>query len=83
MFDDIAEFSDLPKYDEYDDDYDLDSLEQPVACCPLGNDSVQQSNEDNQLAYSSYDNEEHEESSDFFIPIVEGEFSQCYEATIF
>jgi hypothetical protein len=43
MFDDIAEFYDLPKYDEYDDDYDLDSLEQLVACSPLGNDYVQQS----------------------------------------
>jgi hypothetical protein len=32
LLDDIADVVDLPIYDEYDDDYDFDFLEQPVAC---------------------------------------------------
>jgi hypothetical protein len=32
LFDDIAGVHDFPKYDEYDDEYNNDFLEHPVAC---------------------------------------------------
>jgi hypothetical protein len=32
LLDDIADVVDLFTYDEYDDDYDVDFLEQPTAC---------------------------------------------------
>jgi hypothetical protein len=35
LLDDIVDVVDLPIYDEYDDDYEVDFLEQPTACFPL------------------------------------------------
>ena len=32
LLDDIADVVDFPIYDEYDDDYGVDFLEQPTAC---------------------------------------------------
>jgi hypothetical protein len=67
MFDYIAEFFYLPKYDEHDDDYDIDFLEHHVACSPLGNDYVQRSGENIQPTYSSYENDEEYERSIEFV----------------
>jgi len=37
LFDDIADVVDLPIYEEYDDDYDVDILGQLFACSLLEN----------------------------------------------
>ena len=54
LLDDIAEVVDFPIYDEYDDDYDVEFLEQPVACSLSENVAFQQCNERNQPTYHSY-----------------------------
>jgi hypothetical protein len=51
MVDDVSCEVDLPKYDEYDDDFDVNFLEQPATC-------FQQSKEGSQLAHVFYDREE-------------------------
>jgi len=51
MVDDIAREVDFPKYDEYDDDFDVNFLEKPAAC-------FQQSKEGSQLAHVVYDKED-------------------------
>ena len=61
LLDDIAYVVDLSLYDEYDDDYDVDFLEQLVACSLSENVHFQQCNESNQPTYHSY-KEEYEES---------------------
>jgi len=60
---DIADVVDLPIYDEYDDDYDVDFLEQPTTCSLSENVHFQQCNENNQPTYHSY-KEEYEESTE-------------------
>jgi hypothetical protein len=50
---DIADVVDLAIYDEDDDDYDVDFLEQPVACSLSENVIFQQCNENNQPTYHS------------------------------
>lgn len=71
LIDDIADVFDVPKYDEYDNDYpinyDVDFLEQPDACSLLENDPSQQFKERIQSAYNSY-TIEYEENSE----LVEG-----------
>jgi hypothetical protein len=63
LLDDIANSVDLPIYDEYDDDYDVDFLSQPVACSLSENVHFQQCNENSQPTYHSY-KEEYEESNE-------------------
>jgi hypothetical protein len=67
MFDEIANVVDLPKYDEYDDDYifyfEGDFSEQVVAFSLLGNDDFQQSEKSSQPTYFSYDSDEENEES--------------------
>jgi hypothetical protein len=63
LLDDIADVVDLPIYDEYDDGYDVDFLEQPVARSLSENVPFQQCNERNQPTYHSY-KEEYEESTE-------------------
>jgi hypothetical protein len=63
LVDDIADVVDLPKYDEYNDNYEIDFSEQPTACSPSGSVQFQQFKERSQPACFSCDNdEEHEES---------------------
>jgi hypothetical protein len=67
VFDEITDVFDLPKYDDYDDDYivdfKVDFLKQATALSLLGNDDFQQSQESNQPTYLSYDNDEENEES--------------------
>jgi hypothetical protein len=63
LLDDIADVVDLSLYDEYDDDDDVDFLEQPTACYLLKNVYFQRCNESNQPTYHSY-KEEYEESTE-------------------
>jgi hypothetical protein len=61
LLDDIRDAVDFSIYDEYDDGYDVDFLEQPVARSLSENVPFQQCNESNQPTYHSY-KEEYEES---------------------
>jgi hypothetical protein len=62
---DIADVVDLPKYDEYNDNYEVDFLEHPTECSSAGNVQFQQFKESIQPAHFSYDNyKEHEESTE-------------------
>jgi hypothetical protein len=61
LLDDIAYVVDLSLYYEYNDDYDVDFLEKPVACSLSENVPFQQCNKINQPTYHSY-KEEYEES---------------------
>ena len=54
LLDDIVDVVDLHIYDEEDDDYDVESLEQPIACSLSENVPFQQYIEGNQLTYHSY-----------------------------
>jgi len=58
LIDDIADVFDVPKYNEYDNDYavnyDVDFLEKPYACSLLENDPSQQFKESIQSVYDSY-----------------------------
>jgi len=47
MLDDNADVVDLPIYDEYDGDYDVDFLEQPIACSLSSNVPFEKCNENN------------------------------------
>jgi hypothetical protein len=47
LLDDIVDVVDFPIYDEYDDDYYVDFIEQPTACSLSENFPVQQCNERN------------------------------------
>jgi hypothetical protein len=51
MVDDVAREVDFPKYDEYDDDFNVNFLEQPIVC-------FQQSKEGSHLAHVVYDKED-------------------------
>jgi hypothetical protein len=61
LLDGIANVVDLPIYDEYDDDYDVELLEQLATCSLSENVPFHQCNESNQPTYHSY-KEEYEES---------------------
>ena len=61
LLDDIADVVDFPIYDEYDDDCDVDFLEQLVICSLSENVPFQHCNESNQPTYHSY-KQEYEES---------------------
>ena len=54
LLDDIAYVVDFPIYDEYDDGYEVDFLEQPTAHSLSENVHFQQCNESNQPTYHSY-----------------------------
>jgi hypothetical protein len=76
LLDDIADVVDLSLYDKYDDDYDVEFLEQPVACSLSENVHFQQCNESNQPTYHSYkeENEEGFESSERTLPLCFASF---------
>jgi hypothetical protein len=57
LLDDITYIVDLHIYDEYDDDYEVDFLEQPTACSLSENVPFHQCNESNQPTYHSYKEE--------------------------
>jgi hypothetical protein len=61
LLDDTTNVVDFPIYDEYDDDYDVEFLEQLAACSLSKNVPFRQSNEINQPTYHSF-KEEYEES---------------------
>jgi hypothetical protein len=63
LVDVIVDVTDFPIYDEYDDDYGVDLLEQPTACSLSENVHFQQCNESNQPTYHNY-KEEYEESTE-------------------
>jgi len=69
LLDDIAYVVDLSIYDEYDDDYDVDSLEQPTACSLSENIPFQQCNESNQPTYHSYKEEIIESAEGNYLPL--------------
>jgi hypothetical protein len=50
---DIVDVVDLPIYDEYEDDYEVDFLEHPTACSSPKNVPFQQCSEIHQLTYHS------------------------------
>jgi hypothetical protein len=52
MVDDVAREIDLPKYDEYADDFDINFLEQPTTCFQQNNVKSQQIIESGQPAVS-------------------------------
>jgi hypothetical protein len=60
MFDDITEILGEPRYDKYNDDYEVEFSEQGVALSKYENDCIQQSKEIEKCAYDN--SEENEES---------------------
>jgi hypothetical protein len=76
FLDDIADVVELSLYDKYDDDYDVEFLEQSSECSLLENVHFQQCNESNQPTYHSYkeENEEGFESSEITLPLCFSSF---------
>jgi hypothetical protein len=79
LLDDIAYVVDLPIYDEYDDDYDVDFLEQPTACSLSENVPFQQCNESNQPTYHSYKEESIESAEGNSLPLCFSSFKLLKE----
>jgi len=79
MFDDITSFDDLPKYDQYDDNYVLqiqtNFTEKSEANLRNKEVQVQQPENSDQLVHFNYENEE--ESTNFF-EISEGTLPFCF-----
>ena len=69
LLDDTANIVDFPIYDEYDDDYDVDFLEQPFACSLSENIHFQQCNESNQSTYHSSNEESIESAGGNSLPL--------------
>jgi hypothetical protein len=69
LLDNIADVTDLPIYDQYDDDYDNDLPEQPIAFPLSGNVLFHQYNERNQLTYHSYREEGTETAEGNYFPL--------------
>jgi hypothetical protein len=75
LFDDITEIFGEPKYDEYNDDYEVEFSEQAVALSKSENDCFQQSKEIDKCAYgSSEENEESFESGERTLPLCFSSF---------
>jgi hypothetical protein len=75
LVDDIADVVHLPKYNEYNDNYEIDFSEQPTTCSPSGSFQFQQFKERSQPACFSCDsNEENEESFESY----ERTFPLCF-----
>jgi hypothetical protein len=64
LVDDNVDVYFFPRYDEYNDDYDIDFIEKLVACYPSGSVQFQQSHGITQPAYCIYDNG-NEKNGDF------------------
>jgi hypothetical protein len=79
LLDNIAYVADLPIYDEYDDDYDVNSLEQPTACSLSENVPFQQCNERNQPTYHSYKEESMESAEGNSLPLCFSAFKLLKE----
>jgi hypothetical protein len=79
LLDDIASVVDLPIYDEYDDDYEVDFLEQPTACSPPENVPFQQYSEIHQLSYHSYKEEGNEPAARNSLPLCFSSFKLLKE----
>jgi hypothetical protein len=73
LLDDIAYATDLPIYDEYDDNCDDESLEKPTAC-PLSEFFFQQCNEMTQPTYHSYKEESVELAEGNYLPLFFSSF---------
>jgi hypothetical protein len=69
LLDDITYIVDLHIYDEYDDDYEADFLEQPTAFSLSENVPFQQCNESNQPTYHSYKEESIESAEGNSLPL--------------
>jgi hypothetical protein len=67
--DEIEDVDDMPLYDEYYDDYDVDFLEQPAACSLSKNVHFQQCNESNQPTYQGYKEESIESTEGNSLPL--------------
>jgi hypothetical protein len=79
LLDDIADVVDLPIYDEYDDDYDVDFLEQPTACSLSENVPFQQCSEIHQPTYHSYKEESTETTEGNSLPLCFSSFKLLKE----
>jgi hypothetical protein len=79
LLDDIADVVDFPIYDEYDDDYDVDFLEQPTACSLSENVPFQQCSERNQPTYHSYKEESTETAEGNSLPLCFSSFKLLKE----
>jgi hypothetical protein len=79
LLDDIAEVVDFPIYDEYDDDYDVDFLEQLVVCSLSENVPFQQCKENNQPTYHSYKEESIESTEGNSLPLCFSSFKLLKE----
>jgi hypothetical protein len=79
LLDDIADVVDLPIYDEYDDDYDVDLPEQPTAFPLSENVLFQQYNESNQPTYHSYKEESTESAEGNSLPLCFSSFKLLKE----
>ena len=74
LLDDIVDVVDFPIYDEYDDDCDVDFLEQPTTCSLSKNVPFQQCNESNQPTYHSYKEESTELAEGNSLPLCFSSF---------
>ena len=79
LLDNIADVVDLPIYDEYDDDYGVEFLEQPAACFLSENVPFQQYNESNQPAYHNYKEESIESAEGNSLPLCFSSFKLLKE----
>jgi hypothetical protein len=79
LLDDIADVVDFPIYDEYDDDCDVDFLEQLVVCSLSENVPFQQCNESNQPTYHSYKEESIESAEGNSLPLCFSSFKLLKE----
>jgi hypothetical protein len=74
LLDGIAYVFYFPIYDEYDDDYDVDFLEQLTACSLSKNVPFQQCNESNQPTYHSYKEESTKTAEGNSLPLLFSSF---------
>jgi hypothetical protein len=79
LLDNIADVTDLPTYDQYDDDYDNDLPEQPIAFTLSGNVLLHQSNERNQRTYHSHREEGTETTEENSLPLCFSSFELLKE----
>jgi hypothetical protein len=69
LLDNIAGVVDMPIYDEYGDNYEVDFLEQPTACSPPKNVPFQQYSEIHHLTYHSCKEESYEPVAGNALPL--------------
>jgi hypothetical protein len=75
LFDDIKEIFSEPKYDEYNDDYEVEFSEQAISLSKSENDCFQQSKEIDKCAYdNSEENKESFESGERTLPLCFSSF---------